>query len=215
MKNKFLTQKNKGFALLFSVIVSIVLLAIASSIISVSLKQIIFSGTGRESQLAFYSANTGIECALFWNFTRANNNAGGDLGGEEDNEDQTLDTIFSINGDSLVNSGDNITCAKNDIIGTVSNGWSITSLAPSADSYFSISGGPLIQTRFWIYYPDQDGDVPNNSEERKRYPCTDVRVKRQLNENNNELKTKIEARGYNTCDLENRRTVERGLEVLL
>jgi hypothetical protein len=65
MKDKKL-QKNKGFTLLFAVLVSVLVLAVGTSIISIALRQVVLSGVGRDSQYAFYAANTGIECALFW-----------------------------------------------------------------------------------------------------------------------------------------------------
>lgn len=56
----------KGFTLLFAVLVSVLVLSVGASVISVALKQSILSSTGRESQFAFYAANSGLECALFW-----------------------------------------------------------------------------------------------------------------------------------------------------
>lgn len=68
MPKKFFTniKDEKGFTLLFAVIVSTLVLAVGGSIINIALKQVILSGTGRESQYAFYAANTGIECAYYW-----------------------------------------------------------------------------------------------------------------------------------------------------
>ncbi len=61
----------KGFTLLFAILVSILILAVGASIISIALKQVILSGAGRESQYAFYAANTGLECALYWDLNGA------------------------------------------------------------------------------------------------------------------------------------------------
>lgn len=63
---KKINNKEKGFALLFAVLVSVMVLAVGASIINISLKQVILSSAGRESQFAFYAANTGMECALYW-----------------------------------------------------------------------------------------------------------------------------------------------------
>jgi hypothetical protein len=205
MKNIFNLKKNKGFALLFSVIVSVVLLAIGLSIISVSLKQLVFAGTGRESQIAFYAANTGIECALYWNFTRDPDNSSVDA----------PDTIFAFDDYDGASSGSSgINCARNNI---TNNGWYVENNPPAiAESFFDPNfNNTITQTRFWIYYPDENGIVPTAPQDRNKYPCVDVRVKKQFIEENSELRTKIEARGYNTCNLENKRTVERGLEVYL
>lgn len=66
MKHLSQEKKNKGFTLLFAVLVSVLVLAVGASVITIALKQTILSSTGRESQYAFYAANTGLECALFW-----------------------------------------------------------------------------------------------------------------------------------------------------
>ena len=56
----------KGFALLFSVLVSSLLLALSASILHINYKEFLLSGFGRESQKAFYVADMGSECALYW-----------------------------------------------------------------------------------------------------------------------------------------------------
>lgn len=66
MKNNIHTSNQKGFALLFAVLISSVLLSIGISIFNLTLKELILSSSGRESQFAFYAADTGAECALYW-----------------------------------------------------------------------------------------------------------------------------------------------------
>jgi hypothetical protein len=63
-----LMKEKKGFAMLFAVLVSSVLLSIGISIFNLTVKELILSSTGRESQFAFYAADTGAECALYWDF---------------------------------------------------------------------------------------------------------------------------------------------------
>lgn len=57
---------NKGFTLFIAIAVMGTLLLIATSIINLSVKQSQISDAGRESQIAFYAADSGMECALFW-----------------------------------------------------------------------------------------------------------------------------------------------------
>jgi len=59
-------RRQKGFTLFLALIVSSLLLAISLSLSEIILKQLIFSNNGRESQLAFYAADSGAECALYW-----------------------------------------------------------------------------------------------------------------------------------------------------
>ncbi len=61
----------KGFAMLFAVLVSSIILAIGLSIFNLTIKELTLSSSGRESQVAFYAADTGAECALYWNFQSA------------------------------------------------------------------------------------------------------------------------------------------------
>lgn len=59
-------QAKKGFAMLFSVLISSMLVVIGLSIFNITLKELTISTSGRESQIAFYAANSGMECALYW-----------------------------------------------------------------------------------------------------------------------------------------------------
>jgi hypothetical protein len=68
IKNILSNKKNRGFAMLFSVLVSSVLLSIGLSIFNITVKELVLSSSGRESQFAFYAADTGVECALYWDF---------------------------------------------------------------------------------------------------------------------------------------------------
>ena len=57
-----------GFALLFAILASSVLLSVAVAIWNIALREVILSSFGRESQSAFYAADTGAECAMYWDF---------------------------------------------------------------------------------------------------------------------------------------------------
>lgn len=61
MKNK------KGFALLYAIIIISVVSVIAFGLASISLKQKVLSSLAIDSQVAFYAADAGMECALFYN----------------------------------------------------------------------------------------------------------------------------------------------------
>lgn len=61
MKN---TQK--GFVILFTVLVSSIILAIALGITNIALKEVLLAGSAKDAQYAFFSADTGAECALYW-----------------------------------------------------------------------------------------------------------------------------------------------------
>lgn len=55
-----------GFTLFVAIVITGVLLLVAAGIVNLAVKQSQISNSGRESQLAFYAADTGMECVLFW-----------------------------------------------------------------------------------------------------------------------------------------------------
>jgi len=59
-------QQQKGFALLLTLVVVSVVLAIGLSLLDVTLKQLILSGTARDSEIAFQSAYAGRDCGVYW-----------------------------------------------------------------------------------------------------------------------------------------------------
>lgn len=56
----------KGITLLIAVLTAGVLLSISLAIFNIAIKELVISSTGRESQVAFYAADSGVECALYW-----------------------------------------------------------------------------------------------------------------------------------------------------
>jgi len=71
----FNMQNEKGFVALFTVLIVSVILAMAIGIASISLKEIVLSSSASEGSKAFYAADSGIECALYYD--RINAVAGG------------------------------------------------------------------------------------------------------------------------------------------
>lgn len=59
---------SRGFTLLLAALVSSVVLALGTSIYELAQKEIMLSSVGRDSQFAFYAADTAAECALYWDF---------------------------------------------------------------------------------------------------------------------------------------------------
>ena len=59
-------HSSRGFTLLLAALVSSIVLALGVSIFEISQKQVTLSSLGRDSQFAFYAADTGAECALYW-----------------------------------------------------------------------------------------------------------------------------------------------------
>lgn len=66
-QNYFLKKNNfgAGFTLLFASLIGSLVFTIGIAILNISLKQLTLTSAGRESQQSFYSADAGVECALF------------------------------------------------------------------------------------------------------------------------------------------------------
>ncbi|PIR46619.1 MAG: hypothetical protein COV07_03325 [Candidatus Vogelbacteria bacterium CG10_big_fil_rev_8_21_14_0_10_45_14] len=84
-------QACPGFVLLYSSLLASILLTVGLGIGSIVLKELRLSSIGKQSQIAFFAADTGIECALYWNTSSRD----------------------AFNKD---NSGGSIACAENDLI---------------------------------------------------------------------------------------------------
>src|SRR5580692_686203 len=56
----------RGFALLIAALVASVVLLLASAIYDIAQKQVTLASISEQSQYAFYAADTGAECALYW-----------------------------------------------------------------------------------------------------------------------------------------------------
>jgi len=63
---KIFKYKQKGFSLFIAVTVAATLLLVAFSVSKIATKGLEFANTGRNSQIAFFAADAGIECALYW-----------------------------------------------------------------------------------------------------------------------------------------------------
>ncbi len=58
-------REERGVALLFTVLLTSMLLLVALGIANISYKELLFSNEARDSDRAFFAADTGIECALY------------------------------------------------------------------------------------------------------------------------------------------------------
>lgn len=68
MINKYL-KNNRGYTLLFAVLVSSIVLSVGISILTISKKEFLLASSARESLSAFYAADSGLECVMYWDNT--------------------------------------------------------------------------------------------------------------------------------------------------
>jgi Tfp pilus assembly protein PilX len=63
-------RTNQGFALLIAIVVATIVLTIGISIINTALREVILASTVRNSLSGFYTADSAVECALYWDNVR-------------------------------------------------------------------------------------------------------------------------------------------------
>jgi hypothetical protein len=62
-------RSSSGFAMLFTVLIVSIILAIGISISNIAYKQTVLSSLAKDSQVAFYEADAGTECGLYYDLT--------------------------------------------------------------------------------------------------------------------------------------------------
>lgn len=154
--------RERGYVLLLSILVSGIILSIGVGIANITLKGLVLSSTSRESQFAFYAADGGNECALYWDVKF---------------EGMSV-SPFPTSSASAAPAGA-VVCNGQDI----SSGWSVNADATSATTIFNVT-----------FSADT---------------CATVLV----NKTNSGADTRIESRGYNTCDLTEPRRLERAVRI--
>jgi hypothetical protein len=150
-------KSQKGYALLFTIIIVSAISIITAGLSNTAYKQLILSSLAKDSQAAFYQSDTASDCALYADRVEAV---------------KTPTNIFttgfwSCGGSNLVVS--NISA----------NGYTIS---------------------------------PESPEDTSLNPCFRIDVIKD-HTTPNILKTKIKAKGYNICNKNNSRTVEREIEI--
>ena len=112
----------KGFTLLVSSLIASLMLVVGLAIFNISFKEIQLSITARDSQLAFYAADAGLECALYWDFAHPT----------------FPESVFATSTNYLGTVNPSIVCAGADISST----WDISNPSPtinSATTRFTVS----------------------------------------------------------------------------
>lgn len=59
-------NKNQGIVLLYAVLMVSIVLTVSLSLLNITLKQIILSATNRDSKIAYYAADSALQCAMYW-----------------------------------------------------------------------------------------------------------------------------------------------------
>lgn len=116
---------HKGFTLFYALLVSSLALAIGASIFDITVREISLSNAATQSQYAVYAADTGSECALYWDskYTGANSRTSAFATSSADTGAATSGTV----------------CVGTDIAAIP---WTVQTSATAATTTFSMSVGP-------------------------------------------------------------------------
>lgn len=184
MKNH---TKKRGFTIFFAMLVGSLALAVGFAIYDLAVREIDLSGAANQSQYAIYAADTGVECALYW-----------------DSKAPLLNGSPSAFGTSTGSSwGSTVKCNDQNVavrgtppvpfaLPTSSwSAWTKTSSASAATTTFTIA-------------------ISNNGTPVQTY-CAVVEVGKKTT--SGVLYTNIISRGYNTCLSGGVARLERTLQV--
>jgi len=178
----------KGISIIYAMLVSSVVLAVGTAVASIAAREVTLSSFSRESQAAYFAADAGINCALWYDLKLA----GFPLGAFSTTTTQTI----LCNGRSFLNMGgatpSTFTVCFSD---SASTGMTDASFRPSYSAVVTVSK---------TYVDDpvvNDSDAPPTGCGVVNGGCDDY------------IETKIESRGYNSCDPTYVRRVERAIRV--
>ena len=179
MKNNK-NKTKKGFAILFTIVIVSAVSVITAGLTNAIYKQIVLSSLAKDSQIAFYQADTASDCALYADLVEYPKHAALPT--------EILPNIFSATPPA------DWSCGNPDISGT-----------KNLSIKFIPETGGLIH--YTIEPTKAVADIGG--------PCFKIDVMKtpdKDNLNNDIYKVVVKARGYNLCDPNNPRTVEREIE---
>lgn len=176
-------KNTKGFTLFYALLVSSLALVIGASIFDITVREIDLSNAATQSQYAVYIADSGAECALYWDSKYTNGNNGTSFGGSLNNGGSNSAFATSSTDTTMVPTA-GMWCNMVDIAtAAVTAGTWPLQVAPNgppntnaATSTFTVTGTPIASK--------------NN-----QTPCALVYVAKV----GNPSVTTITSHGYNTC----------------
>ncbi len=199
--NREMTNKEKrGFTLFISLIVSGLILAIGFSIGNIILKELSLGSSGKNSQIAFYAADSAAECALYWDRKNAD---GTPLDISPFATDTPMITLTDVQ--NTIRCGTGLGGAYGSVL--VADRKFNYDSDPTHESNIVMANARYATTTFYAEFRDVDSV--------NTVSCAKILIIK------NDSSTVIEARGYNTpyssakqaCNTSDPKTIERGLRV--
>lgn len=175
----------KGFTIFFAVLISSLALSVGLVIYDILNRSLALSGFATQSQYAIYAADTGAECALYWDlkFVGANNNNGGS------------GSVFSTSSADTLEPTTGALCNGQDILPITGSSPLNASPLLLVTTKYEIAG--YASTTFWMSMGTTFAA-----------PCAKVEV----GKTGNPSQTLVISHGYNTCT-PNALRLERTLQV--
>ena len=199
----------KGISIIYAMLVSSVVLAVGTAVASIAAREVTLSSFSRESQAAYFAADAGINCALWYDLKAPGLLLGAFSTSTADGQFvESPARTMSCNGQTF-NVGGTV---SSDVSGT---NYSITPQPSTFTLCFNDSAGTTMGAPFQPSYSavvtvskaEVDDPVVNDSDA----PPTGCGV---VNGGcDNYIETMIESRGYNSCDPTYVRRVERAIRV--
>lgn len=191
MAMKIKKPNNSGFTIFFAVLVASLALSVGLVIYDLLIRELALSQMATQSQYAIYAADTGAECALYWDL-KYNSVSPTDADGSAFATSSNYVSGGTGAGQAVVCNSQNIAAASsitsfNNTPGNANTGWSV--VAPSAT---------MATTTFWISM----GTTATA-------PCAKIEVGKA----GNPSQTTIISHGFNTCTTAGIVRLERALQV--
>jgi len=205
-------SQKKGIALYIAVVVSGLVLTITISMIRILSKEYTLSSSARESQVAFYAADSGLECATYWDVQ---------LGGTRFGSTTSNANTIRCGGVAILTDSQLTTDAPpyeiDSRIGCYTTNMLDNSQIEAACNPFSASpttgigtfNNPMVSSFTVSYgtYPDAPCAIVTVLKRAVPDPFDFVNTPPSLY-----MQTIIESRGYNTC-ADSPRRIERAIRV--
>jgi hypothetical protein len=131
----FASKSGNGFAMLFAVLLSSVLISIGLSIFNISIKELSIATAEKDSIQAYYSADSARECFIFWDIVR-----GAFPACLDNNCSNPGDVSTGVVGDQTVNG---VSCASTSIPMKFTYDDSNKAFDYSSTTFFKFPGWPV------------------------------------------------------------------------
>jgi hypothetical protein len=173
-------------------LIAAIILGVGLAIFDILFKELTFATVVRDSNYASYAADTGIECALFWEFKC-------DIGGAcplNQSSGFASSSSSRVPSSGMVCDGQDFLVNADDTNIVASNGYVPRLLSATAAT-----------TTFAMYMNTDDSGV--------HLPpyCAIIQIFKNTPVTTGITKTVIISRGYNTCDVNNLNRIERAYSV--